>query len=149
MKHDLFNWREVKADEKVQVKRGRVRVRCSREAALFAESEGVESLVGVGTAFDVTLGEAAALTLDGPADVRWFVGDDGGTSVPSEGEVFTNIDRMAQESGTVLAVKQALRELEIRRRQMLREMRDENERLRRGRRADEPPADEPPAEPSA
>lgn len=59
---------------------------------------------------------------------------------PAE-EVFTNIDRMPDESGSVLAVRQALREIELARRAALAELRLERDLVEDPTLDDEPEPD--------
>lgn len=125
MKFDVFSWNEVKPNEKIQAPKGWLRVRSSVPAPLYIEAEGFEALAGVSSSFDLEISEAATFRLDAPPGVRVFYHRTSGTTYEHSGEVFTNIDRMPDESGTVLEVRRALRELEIQRRSVLAEIRAE------------------------
>lgn len=129
MKFDPFNWHEVKANEKVQARKGWLRLRCSAAAPVFIEAEGHEVLLGVGTSFDVETSEAVNFRVEAPKGTRVFMYRPFGTSVESEGEVFTNIDRMPQESGAVAEVTKALRLFKVQQNALLRQVRAERNAL--------------------
>lgn len=122
MKFDPFTWQEVKANEKTQIK-GQLRVRCSSEAPLYIEAEGVEVLAGVGHTFDLELAETVTWRVDAPVGVRVFYHRPHATSHKFEGERWTNIDRMPDESGSMAEVLRARRQFELERRAFLKEMR--------------------------
>lgn len=124
MKFDPFKWDEVKADGKNYCEKGVLRLRCSREVALFVEAQGLEALVGVGTSFEVEVSQAVtwwAEPVGKPARLFIHVPRNG-VVIPQDEVVFTNIDRMVDESGPIMEVRRALRELEISRRAALREI---------------------------
>ena len=121
MKFDPFNWQEVKANEEVPFAKGRLRLRLSAPAPVFIECEGVESLLGFAAEFEAHLPSEGTFTVEGP--VRVFAESASVTSVAVEGEVFTNIDRMPGESGSLLEVTRARRLFEMERRAMLAEIR--------------------------
>lgn len=149
MKFDPFNWNEVKPNEKVFAGQGLLRVRCSAPSPLYIEAQGVEALCGVGTAFEVETSEAVSFRVDAPKGVRVFVHSPEVTSIVAAGEVFTNIDRMPDESGNLLEVRRALRQLEIERRAVLREIRAERAAFDASRApADPDPVIEPEADPA-
>ena len=52
MRFDPLAWDEVSPNEENNCK-GTLRVRASREGALYVQVEGVEALYGVGTSFEV------------------------------------------------------------------------------------------------
>lgn len=153
MKFDPFSWHEVKANEKIQARKGWLRLRCSAEAPLYIEAEGHEVLVGVGTSFDVETSEAVRFTLQAGPEVRVFVHRPLGTSFEPVGETFTNIDRMVSESGNLLEVKRAMRAFQLEQRAMLGQIRAERDSLVAARAAAaqatvEPPVDPAPADPA-
>lgn len=130
MKFDVFAWNEVHNGEEINAPKGKLRLRCSAPAPLYITAFGVEALAGHGTAFEIDLSEAVTFRVEGPKGTRVFRWNPEPTAHQHAGEVYTNIDRMVQESGTVLEVRRALRELEIQRRAVLSEMRAEAARLR-------------------
>lgn len=128
MRFDPNNWREVKPNEKVNVPQGVLRVCASDPGALYLEtSEGVEALVGFGSAWDVETAEEMTFHVALPRGGRVFFFVPSASVVVQEGEVFTNIDRLPDESGSLAEVRRALRTLEMQRRDMLREMREVSE----------------------
>lgn len=125
MKFDPLAWDEVSPNEE-NICKGTLRVRSSREGALYVQVEGVEALYGLGTSFDVQTPAEMIWRLDAPTDARVFVQRMFGTSFECEGETFTNIDRMPHESESVAEVTRARRMLELERRAFLAEVRAEN-----------------------
>lgn len=130
MKFDVFAWNEVHNGQEINAPKGKLRLRCSAPAPLYIQAHGVEALAGYGTAFEVDLSEAVTFRVDGPKGTRVFRWHPEPSATVAQGEVYTNIDRMVQESGTVMEVRRALRDLEIQRRSVLSEMRAEAARLR-------------------
>lgn len=129
MRFNPYIWKEVRSDEKAKIGKGRVRVLASAQAALYAEAEGVEVLVGFGSSWEFDTSEGLTLRLEGPQGVRWFIEEKHGTSITVVEEVYTNIDRMPHESGTLREVTRALRAFEIERRAALREIKAERRSL--------------------
>ena len=125
MKFDPLAWDEVSPNEE-NICKGTLRVRASREGALYVQVEGVEALYGIGTSFEVQTPAEMIWRLDAPADARVFVQRMFGTSFECEGETFTNIDRMPNESESMAEVTRARRMLELERRSFLAEVRAEN-----------------------
>lgn len=151
MKFSPYNWNEVKSNETLNVEKGRVRLQISKPSAIFTISEGYEALVGYGTSFDFEISESAQIKIDGPTTARLFHYRSAATTLQEHGEVFTNIDRMVQESGTMAEVTRALRMLEIERRSALRDIQRASNGLSAQRRAAQPnpaPEPEPTPEPS-
>lgn len=145
MKFDPFNWQEEQANAKIQVRKGRVRLHVSAAAPVYFEAEGVEALVGVGTAFDFTVSEPGFVTVAAEG-VRVFRQGEPVTAFEAEGEVFTNIDRQPMESGMLAEVLRAKRMFEIERRAFMRELRDARDAVRREKAAPEAEAAPAPAE---
>ncbi len=126
MKFHPHFWREVKPNETFQAFQGLLRVRCAPGAALFLDCQGVEALVGFDTSFEVEISEEMTAKVTAfEKQTRVFVFVPEQTSVVDSGEIFTNIDRMPHESGSVLEVRRALRELELEKRAAMREIRAE------------------------
>ncbi|MFD1881003.1 hypothetical protein [Paracoccus pacificus] len=123
MRFDPYSWHEVSVNEEYEAAKGRLRVRCSAQAPLYISAQGCEALAGVETSFDVEVSEAVTWRVDAPEGVRVFVHAPPGTVLPSIGEVFTNIDRLPEESGSMYEVQKALRALEMERRAYGRDMR--------------------------
>lgn len=129
-KFDVFVWNEVKANEKIQVGKGNLRLRVSQPAPLYIEAEGVEALAGFAADFDLEVSEAVTFRLEAPKGVRVFLYNALPTSTVAEGEVFTNVDRMPHESGMMAEVTRARRMFELERRQALEELRRETAIMR-------------------
>ena len=125
MRFDPLAWDEVSPNEE-NICKGTLRVRASREGALYVQVEGVEALYGLGTSFEVEAPSEMIWRLEAPAETRVFVQRMFGTSFQCEGESFTNIDRMPHESESVAEVTRARRMLELERRSFLAEVRAEN-----------------------
>lgn len=148
MKHNLFNWLEVKANEQIEVPKGRLRVRLSHPAPVYVSAQGVETLAGYGTEIVADLSEAVTVWADAPKGARIFVERPPVTSYQPDGEVFTNIDRMPDESGSMAEVLRARRLLEMERRKMVNEIRAEHGKMLAQINAAKPkPAPEPEPEP--
>lgn len=145
MKFDLYSWNEVK-HASFEAPKGRVQILLSGPGALYAQAQGVEALVGYGAAFDFQTQEDLTLRVEAPKGVRVFRHAPHATAVEASGEVFTNIDRMPDESGSILEVSRATRMFELEKRRMLRELRaeieEERQSLRRSR-LDRQPEGEP------
>ena len=130
MKFNPFEWKEVKPHEENIYEKGLLVLRCSQAGALYLAAQGCEALVGVGTAFDVQTSEQVTWRFDAPKGARVFMRVPERSAVEPEGEVYTNIDRMPDESGSVAEVTRALRQFELERRAGLRELRAEREAIR-------------------
>lgn len=149
MKFDPFSWTEVKTNEEIQHPKGRLLLRISQTCPLYITAQGVEALAGVSTEFEVDVSEEVTFRIDAPKAARAFIFEAEPTSIEYDGEVFTNIDRMPSESGSVAEVTRALRMLEFNRRAMLREIREERDstleavRAERMSQASADPVDDP------
>lgn len=131
MKFDPFSWDEVKTNVQIETGKGRLQVRVSQPAALYVEAQGVEALFGVGTSHDVEVSETVKIRVEAPKGARAFLfRPHRTTAVEPVGEVYTNADRMTQESGTMLEITRARREFELERRAMLREMKIANAQMK-------------------
>jgi len=122
MKFDPFAWDEALSGD-VQ---GRLVVNLSAPGALFVIVQGFESLVGYGAAFDVTIDQVFSWRVEAPKGVRGFVQVQPDASFRSVGEIFSNPDRLVQESGAMLEVRKALRLQQIEHRQLMVELRRES-----------------------
>lgn len=146
MKFDVFSWDEIKTNGQIKVGKGVLRLQVSAPSALFLEAQGVETLAGYGTSFDVEVAEDVKVRVEAPKGARAFLfRPAGSTAVQPIGEVYTNADRMPNESGAYAEVTRARREFELERRSMLRELRSEGEKMRKELKAlrgsDETPLD--------
>lgn len=121
MKFDFSVWNEV-SHEKTITEAGKLRLLASRPCALYAQAHGVETLVGFGSSWDLETTEAVIFHLDNPK-ARLFIAAPVSSVIHPDGEVFTNIDRMTEESGPVLEIRRAMRDLEISKRQAIMDIR--------------------------
>lgn len=122
MKFSPLAWKEV--GNAFTHKKGRLQLRLSREACLYAEAQGVEAIVGVAHTFDIEISEPCRFRIEGLTQAgKAYLWEGLGTTSEPADEIFTNIDRMTQESGTVLEIRKAMRQFEIQRREALAEIR--------------------------
>lgn len=143
MKHNLFNWLEVKANEELEHAKGRVRLRCSKVAAIFVTAQGFETLAAVGTEADFEVSEAVTLRIELPEGGRAFLRTEEDSARKPGAVVYTNIDRMPDESGSMAEVLRARRRLEIERRRLMADIRAEHGKMLRKIKASNPPAPAP------
>jgi hypothetical protein len=130
MKFNPLDWNEVKPNEEIKAPKGWLRVRLSAPCPLYVKTQGREALAGVGSSFDLEIPQAVTFRAEAPKGVRVFCNAPPVSSVVFQGEVFTNIDRMVNESGAVAEVTKALRQLELMRRASLKELRVESAKLK-------------------
>lgn len=145
MKFDPYTWKEEVADEEIEVPKGRVQLRLSAVAPVYVRAQGYEILVGVSSSFDFEISEPMTLRAEGPNGMRLFRHVPEAGVRKSAGEVFTNIDKLPGESFQMQEVRRALRQLELNRREALREIRAEAAALRGASSAAAPASDPAPA----
>ena len=124
MKFDPLSWQEIKVGTKYETEKGRVHVKATTPLSLFVSIEGVEALVETGTDLRVELAQEMEYWLEGPAKTRCFVHAPGKLYYKPVGEVFTNADRLPDESGAMQEVRKALRAMKLENREILRNMRE-------------------------
>lgn len=127
-KLDLTAWNEVPAREYLSCSSGRLHLRLSAPAALYATDDGVETLVGYDHEFEVLSSGAFSYIVDG--DVRVFVFALDGSACPASGVPFANIERLPMESGSLYEVKRALRLQQFERNALMKQMRAEADKMR-------------------
>lgn len=149
MKFSPLSWNEVKPNEKIEAPKGWLRLRLSAPCSLYVEAQGYEALAGFGTSFDLELSEAVTFRASGPKDTRVFHYEADDTTFRPNSEVYTNIDRMPDESGNLLEVRQGMRQLELMRRAVLRDIRAARDASLPEKAKDTEAVIEPPAEPAA
>jgi hypothetical protein len=145
MKFDIFKWQEVKIDAEYTRKSGLLHVMCSKACAVFVSAQGVEVLAGVGQDINIQIKEPFQYRIESEEGARAFVESPPSQFHETVGEVFTNLDRKPEESGSVLAVRQAMRELQLQQRDMLASLRSERQAVERlkGETAEPPASAEP------
>lgn len=118
MKQTVFDWQEVKHGFETQE---RLQLRLSRPGAVYIEQEGYEILLGFGSTFDAKISGRFKVNLEIEEGARAFVKARTVDQIECTGEVFTNIDRQSHESGAVLEVRRAIREMQLMQMQFRRE----------------------------
>lgn len=128
MRFDPFTYEAVKPDSVVDGPQGGCRVVCHPHAAVFVQADGYEVLAAYGSC-DLQITGAYSFRVvgagDAPASYRLLVR---AASAPV-GETFTNLDRMPNESGSVLAVTSALRKMKLEQNAFAKELREERRKL--------------------
>ena len=139
MRFDPFKFSEVKPNVELESPKGLLHVMCSQPVTVYVSCQGVEAIAGFGQEIRVQIADAFTFRIEGPELTRVFVEDPRSIySVPT-GEVFTNLDRKPAESGTMLAVQQALRNLKLQERSMLQTMRAAERRTKKRVEAEDRP----------
>lgn len=135
MRFNAYDWKEVKPNAKIKAPQGRLRLRASKPSAFFVTIEGVEALAGCGHEIDITAQGRVMFFVEAPEGTRVFMEEPGVHKTKPSGEVFTNLDRKPMESGSVQAVRQAMRELQLMQMQHRKEMAVEARAIRAQREA--------------
>lgn len=113
MKFNLFAWSEIPNGEAFEIESGVLHVMCSEVAKVWVSAHGYEVLAGVGHEVKISVAETLEVRIEAPKGAKSFVyGPRRETFEPRNG-VFTNMDKRPVESETVLAVKRALREMQL------------------------------------
>lgn len=124
MKINPLEWNEV--NETSFEAQGLLLLRSSQPFALTIESFGVAVSVGAETSHRIPLPEVAKVTLLG-GSAKVYRKEPPAKFVVSNEETFVNIDRLPQESGTMLEVTKAVRLMKLEERAMIRRIREERE----------------------
>lgn len=146
-KFNPFDWQEIHQDGQIRkTVGGRVFLRASKPVALYAiavdeDGEVFETLAQLGETVDVILPEGVSWTYE--CEGRVFLYSPSPFIQQPDELAFTNADRLPHESGNVLAVTAGLRQLEIAKRQMLREITAARVELARERRNADPALSQP------
>lgn len=138
MKFDPFKRVEVKPNAENKAPEGRLQLWASRPVALFVCAEGYEVLVGTGVHFDLETQAEMTFRAEGEDGVRVFIEKpQREVFEPTGDEVFTNIDRKPNESGTIAEVRRAVRLAQLEMREMLRQAREAGLPIKRDGEAEE------------
>ncbi|AXH75896.1 MAG: hypothetical protein [Microviridae sp.] len=113
MRFDLFKWHEVKPNEVHNSPSGRLQIMCSEKANLYISAHGYEVLAGFGQEIDVTIAEKVSYRVETAKSCRVFVYRPASINMETSGEIFTNIDRIQEEGGSLSAIRQEIRRFEI------------------------------------
>lgn len=125
MKFNPLEWSLV--HETFEASSGVVQLRSSAPFGVTIEAEGVEAAAGYAAHHRLALPGPARVTVTATAPV--FRKDQPSRVYRPEGEVFTNIDRMPHESGTVAEVTKAMRLWKLEQRALMRQIREERAAL--------------------
>lgn len=131
MKFSPENWKEVKPNEKIILSQGRLWLRLTQESPVLITSlSGVETLVGFDKEIDVEVTDVdhAIFTND---QARGWLFERPVEYFESDGEVFTNADRLPMESGTVNEITSALRLFKLEQMAVLRDAHAELAEIKR------------------
>lgn len=123
MKFDPFEWQEIVTGQEIPGKPGGFRLVLSKPAAVYITAQGYEALLGFGAVFDVKIATEYTYRVEPAEYLRAFTDTPPDAHYEPEGEVFTNADRLAMESGAVAEVTRALRLLKIEQRRAMDEIR--------------------------
>jgi len=124
MKINPLEWNEV--DETSFEAQGLLLLRSSQPFALTIETFGVAVSVGAETSHRIPLPEVSKVTLLG-GSAKVYRKEPPRKFVVANEETFVNIDRLPQESGTMLEVTKAVRLMKLEERAMIRRIREERE----------------------
>lgn len=110
MKFTPHNWLETAPGVETPMESGVVRLNASVPCAFYITANGDEALASYGTSIDVTVGYRCTVRAEPTAkNCRVFYYDTGPSFYLDDSEIFTNVDRTPLESGTMDAVRKALR----------------------------------------
>lgn len=130
MKFDVFKFQEIDPSQSYESVTGKVHVLCSKPTAVYATVEGYQVLLGVGTEIRAEIAsKLIELAFEAPKGTRAFVYAPTKLTMVDDGEIYTNIDRKPQESGSVLEVRKALREFQLDQMGLRQSIRDERRAL--------------------
>lgn len=138
MQFDPFKWEELSSGKANEAPKGLLHIMSTEAISVLVTCQGHEALAGVGTEVKVQIAEDFTYTIFGPKTARCFVKKPPKVYHKPSGEVFTNADRLPTESGTVLEVKRALRQLQIQQSTYMRENKLAQMRKRAERKKDAP-----------
>lgn len=124
MKINAMEWNRVK--KTTFEAQGLLLLRSSDAFGITLETMGVEVSVAPATEHRIPLPVASKVTLLG-GTAKVYRKEPPPRLVVSNEETFTNIDRLPQESGTMLEVTKALRLMRLEERAMVRRIREERE----------------------
>lgn len=119
------HWKVLKNGQAFE-HQGRLLLRSKAQIAVtVTDAFGCEALAGIGYEVKSDFASPSLVmveTLTGEEDIFYY--SPTREPIPSTGEIFTNVDRKPMESGALLEVKKALRELELKKRGMVAEVRE-------------------------
>jgi len=130
MKFSPENWKEVKPNEQIEITQGRLWLRLTQASPILVTSlSGVETLVCFDTETDIEVTDCAFAVFTNEKARGWLF-ERPVEYFESEGEIFTNADRMIPESGTMTEITSALRLFKLEQRAILADARSELDEIR-------------------
>jgi len=123
MKFDVLSQREIPANEHFLVETDRIRLRTSQPCNLYIEVYGCEALAESGQSFDVTVTAPVHIRVEGPKNTRAFLEMPRSRSYTGKTESFTDANGMPLETGSLLAVKEAVRKFQLEQRNIQNDLR--------------------------
>lgn len=158
-KFNTFDWKEVPYGESIEITSGRLHVRATEDVSVIVEDENGEAIAGTGRDIQASFEgqKVVYATVIAPEGTRVFMFERDVVPVSRRDVVFTNVERMPMESGTLLEVKKELRSFQLQQQGYMRELRAERAALRKEQEAakkaavepDQEPGEEPVEEPAA
>lgn len=114
MLFDATEWAEVTANKWLGCTTGKLEIRTSGFSVLYIRQLGVEAIASSGHHHKVRVGKECEYMVAIPdKDATVYVHTPTNPVLVVEAEKFTNLERKPQESGTLLEVKKAIRELQL------------------------------------
>jgi len=113
MKFDPTQWDEIEIGVSYETEKGLLHVMCTEQAQVFVEAQGIEALAGIGYEVRKETKGAVRFQVNAKKGARAFVFTPASMSFEPTGATFTNIDRKPMESGSVLEVTKALRQMRL------------------------------------
>jgi len=118
-KFNPCDWSRIDGkDNKFIAPQGKLWLRASAPINVYVTDEnGFEALAGYGQEIDITTTQEVSVEYDAPTGTRVYLFWPHLDPIHCCGEIFTNMDRSAHQSGTLLAVTGEARLLELQQRQ--------------------------------
>lgn len=114
MMFDATEWAEVTANKWLGCVTGKLEIRTSGFSVLYIRQLGIEAIASSGYHHKVRVGTECEYMVAIPdKDATVYVHTPTNPAITVEGEKFTNLERKPAESGTLLEVKKAIRELQM------------------------------------
>lgn len=114
MLFDATEWAEVTANKWLGCTMGKLHVRTSEFSVLYVRQLGVDAIASTGHEHKVRVGTECEYMIAMPGkDATCYVHTPTNPVLVIEAEKFTNLERKPSESGTLLEVKKAIRELQL------------------------------------
>lgn len=114
MLFDATEWAEVTANKWLGCTTGKLEIRTSAFSVLYVRQLGVEAIASTGHHHKIRMGTECEYSVAmADKDGTVFVHTPTNPVMVIEAEKFTNLERKPSESGTLLEVKKAIRELQL------------------------------------